>query len=147
MLWNSVCEEKEKRGSVWGPGFEIRNREIDQRHPVRLSLDSSLSGISPPLSLPRDSILSFCPFRVSFLRASLLFLLSTLSFFFPFLSSQNQPFAIRTGELSADPRHRFSNLPCPPQGRTSSDSRPHPPLAEASSASSERPLFLRLLVP
>lgn len=41
MLWNSVGEEKEKRGSVWGLDFEIRNREIDQRHPVRLPLDSS----------------------------------------------------------------------------------------------------------
>jgi len=41
MLWNSVGEEKEKRGSVWGSDFEIRNWEIDQRHPVHLSLDSS----------------------------------------------------------------------------------------------------------
>lgn len=62
-----------------GLDFEIRNQEIDQRHPVRLFADSS--GIPPSPSLSRDSILSFCSSCVSF-PYSLPF-----SFSFPSLSS------------------------------------------------------------
>lgn len=101
MLWNSVGEEKEKRGSVWGLDFEIRNREIDQRHPVRLSLDSS-----PVFLLPfhyREIL--YC----LFVRFASLFS-TTLSFFtFLFLS-----FSLLIESAIRYPRRRAVYRSAPP---------------------------------
>lgn len=104
------------------------------------SIPGLFSGISPPLSLPRDSILSFCPFRVSFLCVSLLF----LSFSLLIESAIRYP-RRRAVCRSAPPVFQPS-LPTPRTNilRLSATSTPH---RSSSSASSERPLFLRLLVP
>lgn len=102
MLWNSVREEKEKRGSVWGPDFEIRNREIDQRHPVRLFLDSSLRYFSFPFTTAR--------FYIVFLSVSRLFSLRLSPFStFLFLS-----FSLLTESAIRYPRRRAVCRSAPP---------------------------------